>query len=530
MKNRKSQMPMLLGVLGLFAVLAAGVGFGIVYGRSTTAGQGTGVSADSAVEMRQTQIILSQNGSSISGDGAHVDGKQIVITQGGVYSLKGSLEEGQIYVDADSEETVVLMLNGVDIRNDNDAAIHVENAGHTSLRLETGTENRVQSGAEINPEAMESDEEASGGAIYAKADLSITGEGGLQVYGYINNGIQTSNQLWMESGSVTVEAINNGVKGKDSVTVTGGSLTVLSIGDGIQTKNLLEISGGIFNIAVKGDGAKGLKSGGAIVVTGGSFSVDSYDDAIHSDDTITLSGGNFLLSSGDDGIHAETELRISGGTLQILKSYEGLEANQIIIEDGVIEVSASDDGINVNGSTNMWGRERGDRGHEPEEDTVTEMPNLTIYGGTIAVNAGGDGIDSNGNITIEGGMVIVDGPTDNGNGAIDFGRENDGKCVINGGTVIAVGSSGMAEGFDENSEQCSFRCYLSSAFETGSEIIIYNSDRQEIFRHTTAKTGNSVVFSCPELVQGEAYILSVAGEETEIVLNRVSTDVGQKWE
>lgn len=335
-----------------------------------------------------------------------MDGNQVVITEGGVFSLGGSLEEGQIFVDADSEETVVLVLNGVDIRNKDEAAIHVESAGQTSLRLEAGTENRLQSGAEVNLKAIEgeSNEDASGGAIYARDNLSITGEGSLHIYGYINNGIHTSNHLLITNGNVTIEAANNGVKGKDSVTITGGSISIFSLRDG---------------------SGKGLKSGGAIVISGGNFTVDSYDDTIHSDDTVTLSGGTFLLSTGDDGIHAETELKIDGGNLRILKSYEGLEANQI---------------------------------------------------------------------TIEGGLLIVDGPTDNGNGAIDFGTENGGKCVISGGTVIAVGNSGMAETFDESSKQCSFRCYLDTSFEAGSEIIIYNSDRQE----------------------------------TEIVLNRVSTDVGQR--
>jgi hypothetical protein len=44
---------------------------------------------------------------------------------------------------------------------------------------------------------------------------------------------------------------------------------------------------------------------------------------------------------------------------------------------------------------------------------------FNVSGGTIYVSAQGDGLDSNGSISISGGLVLCEGPTNGGNSAID---------------------------------------------------------------------------------------------------------------
>lgn len=360
----------------------------------------------------EVQIVLEQDGSRILGEGARVEEGDIVISQGGTYILSGVLEEGQIYVDVRGGGRVALILDGLTIRNSQDAAIYVENAGSVLLQLGKDTENLVQSGKEIKPGDRERmrDKEASGGAIYARTDLTVTGEGQLRVKGDINNGIHTTKRLQIENGSITVEAVNKAVKGKDAVT-------------------------------------------------------------------------------------------IKGGVLRIIDSYEGVESPQIVIEDGTVEVAAREDGMNANGEA---AREDG------------RLPSVTVRGGVVAVNADGDGLDSNGDIKIEGGSITVDGPVEDDNGPLDFGKENGGKCVINGGTVMAVGSSGMAETFEEDSGQSFFRCYLPFTFQPGDDIVISDSAGKELFRHQAVKTGSSVVFSSPELVSGQIYTVEVGERKEEI--------------
>ena len=250
---------------------------------------------------------------------------------------------------------------------------------------------------------------------------------------------------------------------------------------------------------------KGLKSGGDLTVSGGSLTVTSLDDAIHANGSITVSGGTFLLYTGDDGLHADDSLTVSGGDITVSQSYEGLEANHIMISGGTVSVTASDDGMNANGGTAMFGVSDGGT-----------LPTLTVSGGTVYVNAEGDGLDSNGNLIIEGGTVIVDGPTNGGNGALDAGTENGGSILCNGGTVLAIGASGMAESFGEDSKQCSFIHSYDTAMPAGTKIAISDENGEPIFEYESVKSFSSVVFSSPALVLGKAYTVTV-GEQTEAV-------------
>ena len=61
--------------------------------------------------------------------------------------------------------------------------------------------------------------------------------------------------------------------------------------------------------------------------SGGSFTVNSTDDSIHSNGNITITGGNFEITSGDDGMHADTTLTIEDGAItesdQAVRAGEG---------------------------------------------------------------------------------------------------------------------------------------------------------------------------------------------------------------
>ncbi|MCD7751596.1 MAG: carbohydrate-binding domain-containing protein [Lachnospiraceae bacterium] len=547
-----------------------------------TAAARSDISTLTADEENGTTIVFSENNITVNGSGASASGSVVTISDGGTYNVSGSMEGGQIYVDAGGSDEVILLLNGLTLSNEGEPAIYVENAGQTQLVLATGTVNTIISGAEVeisSQAAGSDDEDVSGGAVYARDDLSISGEGTLIVYGYINNGIQTTNDLLIDSGIIQVTAVNNGIKGKDSVTITGGTFSIVAGGDGIKSNDttgddygVVTITGGTFDIEAYGDGiqaetvltisggsfdiltgggsseatysssenwrvygsnwdrsdetdlsTKALKGGTQVVISGGSFTIDSCDDAVHSNGDIVINGGSFEIASGDDGMHGDTSLTINGGTIVITDSYEGLEANQITINGGDITLTAYDDGLNANGGTSSMG---GGFGWGSSSSSGTDMPTLKITDGNLVVNAGGDGLDSNGDIIIEGGVTIVNGPTDSQNGAIDSGTESGGTCTISGGILLALGSSGMAETFSSSSEQCSFMCTLST-FSVGDELTITDSNGTVIYQYTVTKSGSSVVFSSPDLVQGETYTLTVGSQSAEITLNSVSTTTSQ---
>lgn len=576
MKDKRKLRLLLFGGLGV--LIAGALVCTLLWGKDPTGSSvGNGALSGLGGGGAGTLIRLDDGGSTVSGTGASVSGERITIRQGGTYTVTGTLSQGQIYVEAGGSDTVTLRLAGMELKNATDAALHIENAGSAVLLLEQGTENLLQSGTAPAEGALgaAADENASGGAVYARDDLTVTGEGSLTVLGYLNNGIHTTNDLLIQGGSLTVEAVNNGVKGKDSLTVAGGSLSVTAGGDGlksddtagettgwillsggeltvqsggdaVQAETALTVTGGSLDLFSGGGSAgvrhsadrgwgqpdsgwdlesesetstKGLKSGTETFISGGTIAVDSRDDAIHSNGSVRVTGGSITAASGDDGIHADLSLVIEDGEITVTGSYEGLEANQIDLLGGTVTVNATDDGINAYGGKNQMGW--GGSGK-----TTAETPNLRIAGGTITVNADGDGLDSNGNLSVEGGVTIVNGPVNGANGALDCGTENGGRCAVSGGTILALGSSGMAETFGETSGQYSFLHNFGAAFAAGDEITVSDSQGNVIFRHTAVKSGSSVVFSSPELAAGGTYTLRAGEQQAEITLTGISTTSG----
>lgn len=310
---------------------------------------------------------------------------------------------------------------------------------------------------------------------------------------------------------------------------------------------------------------KGIKSDGALYVNGGNFTINSADDSFHSNSDATINDGTYTISSGDDGIHADNALLVNGGTITVTESYEGLEGLNITINDGKIDITASDDGMNAAGGNDASGfggrggdgfkgmqapdsaRKSNDTSDNTQKsydtsDTAQTTGNITvaaqkqdnisdtaqdtdavsddemwmvINGGYVHVLAGGDGLDSNGDLTINGGEVYVDGPSDNGNSAIDYGEKS--SFNINGGTVVAVGSSGMAEDVSSDSKQQVAFVKLDSQADVG-DVILKDADGNEIISYTVQKKYDCVIISTADLKAGQTYTLSASGNESEVSL------------
>lgn len=330
---------------------------------------------------------------------------------------------------------------------------------------------------------------------------------------------------------------------------------------------------------------KGLKSYVDLIIAGGEYAMDTCDDAVHSGQNVQIDGGTFVIATGDDGIHAEENLVINGGDIDIQQSYEGIEGFAIVINDGDIRVVSEDDGINAAGSdgstdvpnnnfrpdaaeeeptntgtggqtdvqvNNQMPEKRGEmRGNKPDmsggngamPDDGTTMPgdnatmrgggsmrgnkggmpgedqgaSLTINGGTVYVNAEGDGLDANGDILMTGGDVTVHGPTNGGNGTLDYGA----SCKINGGTFQSVGSAGMAQNPDEDSEQPIIVWNMGQPAESGMTIILKDSSGKIITEVTTEKKVQWYAVSSSELAKGENYTVCVGDIEKEVKLDNI---------
>ena len=491
-------------------------------------------SSDAAETGDAIAIVLSDSGSSCTDPSVQISGSTVTITAAGDYVLTGSLSDGRIIVDAPEDAKVKLILNGVSLIKNGHAAIYALSADKLMLSSAAGSENLLQTVGDF----IQTDDNNVDAAVFAKCDLTLSGDGILNISCLTGHAAVSKDDLKLKSGTVNLEAASKGLFGKDSVSVEGGVLNADVGTDGIcsdneeEGKGTITVEDGTINLLCQKDGldasgditvsggtlvisagseneGKGIKSDADITVSGGSLSVSSIDDAVHAGGSVSIGGGELLLSSGDDGVHADSALSISGGSVTVSQSYEGLEAQVITISGGTIRVNARDDGFNAaggNDGSNSGGFFGGDR-FDSDSDA-----SLTIAGGIVYVNAEGDGLDSNGYLYVRGGTVYVSGPTNSGNGALDYGIDG----VISGGTIVAVGAAGMAENFGQNSSQASILVNLSSMQAAGSTVSLLDSAGNTLVSFEPEKSYSSVVISTDALAVGESYTL-IAGTETQTI-------------
>lgn len=463
---------------------------------------------------------------------------EMTITGAGTYVLSGE-KDAAVTVAAGENDKVQLVLDNVTINVKDGPAIYIRSADKVTITVKDGTENTVSDGDNYTVTDGDTTVDA---AIFSKADLTVNGGGKLTVNGNCKHAIVSKDDLIITAGTLDVKAKNVGLNGKDCVKISGGAVTVDAGSDGIRSDNTEDtdrgyvyIEGGTLAItagndgiqaetALKADNAtvtvkagagsgqslssydsesyKGIKAGSDILLSGGTYTVSSQDDCIHSNNTVSITGGIFSLASGDDGIHADTDLAVSGGNITISQSYEGLEGSRILISGGNINVTASDDGLNAAGGNDSSGM-----GNRPGMGGFSSSTGeIEISGGYTLVNAEGDGIDSNGTITVSGGITLVSGPTNSGNGAFDY----DGSAAVTGGILIAVGSSGMAQGFTSAENQGAIFCSLN-AQSGGTSFAVCDASGNAVVSFTPEKAYSSVAVTAPGIKQGETYTLVVGG-------------------
>ena len=502
-------------------------------------GKEPSVSGGDAADTGETiAIVLSDGGSRCEDSGVQISGGTVTITAAGNYVLSGSLSDGQIVVDAPDDTKVKLILDGVSIVKNGHAAIYALSADRLVLSSAEGSENLLQSAGDF----VQTDGNNVDAAVFAKCDLTLSGQGVLNISCLTGHAVVSKDDLKLKSGTVNLEAASKGLCGKDSVTIEGGVLNADVGTDGIyagkgedSTKGTIRIDSGVLNLLCQKEGldasgdiritggelvvnagsgqeGMGIQSDANIIIDGGTVAVTSVDDAIHASGSVTLSGADLQLSTGDDGVHADDKLTVSGGSLSVLRSYEGLEAQVIHVSGGSILVYASDDGINAAGG-NDNSNSMGFFGGDPF--ATDSDASLTISGGTVYINAEGDGLDSNGSLTMSGGSVFISGPTNGSNGAIDYGID----ASISGGTIVAAGAAGMAENFGPNSSQASMLVNFSSSQAAGSTVYLLDKTGGILVSYTPEKSYSSVVISTSGLSVGESYTVVADTEEATVTLD-----------
>lgn len=477
--------------------------------------------------------------------------KAVKITAEGTYVVSG--EHESITVSAPDTAKVRIILKNATVSNTSGPAIYIENADKVFITAYKNTTNTLSDGTSYTGDFKDTNVD---GAIFSKTDLTLNGEGTLNITGNYKCGAVSKDDLIICGLNLTVKSTGCALEGKDCVKIKDAAITVSSGGDGIRSTNTEKTNKGFVyietgniditsgsdgiqaatvlkaangNVKITAGGAadtkqnsgdrnmpgfggktqttddeestKGLKAGSLIVIDEGSFEVSSKDDSFHSNGDIEINGGSFTAATGDDGFHTDSNLIINGGSITVSRSYEGLEGQKVTVTGGNIDITASDDGINA-ASPSASGSSTDGRPGNSDSNAL-----ITIGGGYILVNASGDGIDSNGNVAITGGTVLVSGPTDNGNAAFDY----NGEATVSGGTVILCGSSGMAQGFSDKSEQASFMYTLDSSASAGSSVALTDEKGNVIASFIPAKQYNNIVITSSSLKNGSSYKLVIGG-------------------
>lgn len=491
-------------------------------------------------ESSAVTITFTEEAAACSNDTVNISDSTITISEAGTYILEGSSENMQVLIDAEESDKIQLVLSDLTLSCETSAPIYVKNADKVFVTLAPDTNNTLST----TNEYIQTDDNTVDAVLFSKADLTLNGSGSLTISSPYGHGVVSKDDLTVTGGTYSMTCARHGLSGKDSVRILDGTFYLTTTKDGIHASN-------------------------------------DDDDMLG---YIYIAGGTFTISSDDDGIHADSTLYIEGGDLDIVKSYEGLEGQTITILDGNISIVSSDDGINASsGSSTSDNNQMPDSDNPGDEQIPDSAPNgtapgngqipdntpdskqipdnaptenapdsenipdnapdnnnseiflnntgnfdmdadesctLTISGGTLTIDADGDGIDTNGYFYMTGGTVFIAGPENNGNSALDYGI----SAVISGGYFLASGFSGMAQNFSSTSSQCACMVTLQTpADSSASTIKLTDSNGTTLLTHTTAKSYNSVIFSCPELAVGDTCTLYTGETTQDITITDIIT-------
>lgn len=537
------------------------------------------------------KITLNKTTATVSGSGAKADGSTITITEKGVYVVSGTLEDGQIIVDASDSDKVQIVLDGVNINCETNAAIYVREADKVFITLAENSSNTLGGGNEYT----QIDDNTVDGVIFSKSDLVCNG-----------------------TGSLTIEAdYKHGIVSKDDLVITGGTYKITAADNGITAKDQLKILNGSFDIDAANSAVKAKNTDdaelGNIYIAGGIFTIEAEQDGFHATGSIVVDDGTITVNSGDDGFHAELDTVIHGGTILVEKSNEGLEGKRVVVNGGDITINASDDGINaansgddgvnaINPGANAVGSgdddsnaassnndssaavNSGDDGSisgEADGKEPQQMPPDTENGSDMQPsqdfdpeNAPSDGnapqnfdpgnAPSDGDapqkmqggpggggnselyIKITGGTLTVsaDGDGLDSNGGLlvtggttivygptsdgDSALDYDGSAIATGGTLAAIGSAGMTESFSEDSTQPVITYYCTETQSAATTITLTDSDGSALFTIAPEKAYASIVFTCSEMKLDATYTLTAGTDNEEITLTDIITTAGTR--
>ena len=279
------------------------------------------------------------------------DGQSVSITAAGVYVLTGSAKNATVYVEADKEDKVQLVLDGLSVTNRDTPVIYVKSADKVFVTTAADSTLTVTGSFTADGDTN------TDGVIFSKSDLVLNG-----------------------TGTLTVSSTRNGIVGKDDLKITGGTYVITAQVKAIEANDSIRVSDGVLQLTAGTDG------------------LHAENDDDNSKGYIYIGGGTIAITAGDDGIHATTAVQVDGGAITITGS-EGIEVTYVQLNGGTIAI---DSWVEINGGDITVSMAAGDT------DGVDSNGDIIVNGGTIQVT-GNSTFDYDGSAQYNGGTIIVNG-------------------------------------------------------------------------------------------------------------------------
>lgn len=218
---------------------------------------------DDEPKVKETKYIyLEGNSAKYNGTGIYVSGSTIIIEKGGIYEISGTLNNGQILIK-NGNKKVYLNLNGCDITNNAGSAINCQQAKKLTVTTLPGTVNTLADGGTHDLDK---------GTIFSEDTVILEGEGTLNITANYAHGIQSDDDIIVNSGTINIVSAKSGLHSNDGIDINGGKLFCDGGTNGIKTDGYININGG-----------ESIFLGGTREEKG----------AVYCDGTFTVNGGTF---------------------------------------------------------------------------------------------------------------------------------------------------------------------------------------------------------------------------------------------
>lgn len=349
-------------------------------------------------EVNSVDITLSSSMEDTTADSYTISSKIVTLTSSEEYTITGTCSECGIVVEKEISPTITL--NSITIDNSETGPFVIKKNANVKLVIEG-----------ISTITDNDSDEAAGIKFKSSSSLTISGSGTLVVLGNIKNDIKGASlsNLIINSGTFNVTCVNNAIAADGSVTINGGRFNIkTSEGDGIKSdpdyddtdsEGSVIITSGTFNINSYSDG---IQAKAKLIISGGTFNIITFNDGssaenfdkdlysakgikvstyLTSEISMIISEGTFNLDTADDSVHSDGNITITGGTFKISSGDDGIHADNYLI---LGKSGDSNSLVNINITKSYEG---------------LEGAQIYIYSGTYNVIASDDGINSAGDTT-----------------------------------------------------------------------------------------------------------------------------------